>query len=314
MLFQRVGDRVRHRMLLNFDPHDPIPREKWQAGHRPRRGAAPRPPVAARSLQAAAEGIVARLRAKGGHSEAVQEEARKPDIATVALDTLEHETPRTVGCECLCLKALGDPGFAEILHDRGIKGREGRIARETSRWLRRDSATARRLSASAPFSGATGPPSSGSCSTVSARCSTSPTPSPSTISPTFTTTATRTESSPLRALQAEARRLSPDHAGAGFPRRCEIRPHTASEPGRLEDALARLEAVCGGTAPKPTLVMDAGIASAENILWLGERGYDWIALGRGGEVLLITSAHHERRGSLSSAMARRRPEPRSWAP
>ncbi len=53
--------------------------------------------------------------------------------------------------------------------------------------------------------------------------------------------------------------------------------------------------MCGGTAPKPTVVMDAGIASAESILWLGERGYDWIALGRGGEVLLITSAHHERR-------------------
>ncbi len=48
-----------------------------------------------------------------------------------------------------------DPGFADILHDRDIKGREGRIARaarrqggdpasarETSRWRRRDSATA----------------------------------------------------------------------------------------------------------------------------------------------------------------------------
>ena len=74
--------------------------------------------------------------------------------------------------------------------------------------------------------------------------------------------------------------MSPDHAGAGFP------PGTASAPGRLEDALARLEAVCGGTAPTPTLVMNAGIASAENILWLGERGYDWIALGRGGGEVL----------------------------
>ncbi len=73
--------------------------------------------------------------------------------------------------------------------------------------------------------------------------------------------------------------MSPDHAGAGFPRRCEIRPGTAREPGWLEDALARLEAVCGGTAPTHTVVMDAGIASAENILWLGERGYHWIALG-----------------------------------
>ncbi len=63
----------------------------------------------------------------------MQKEARQPDIATVASDTLEHETPRTVGCERLCLKALGDPGFAEILHDRDIKGREGRIARADRR-------------------------------------------------------------------------------------------------------------------------------------------------------------------------------------
>ena len=90
--------------------------------------------------------------------------------------------------------------------------------------------------------------------------------------------------------------------GAGFPRSCEILPGNASEPGTLEDALARLKAVCGGTAPKPTVVMDAGIATEENIVWLGERGYDWIAVSRGGkppppeggpEVLLITSAHHE---------------------
>ena len=75
-----------------------------------------------------------------------------------------------------------------------------------------------------------------------------------------------------------------------------------SEPGTLEDALVRLEAVCGGTAPKPTVVMDAGIATEENIAWLGEPGYDWIAVSRGArpplpeggpEALLITSARHE---------------------
>ncbi len=108
-------------------------------------------------VRAAAEDIVAKLRARGGvRVEAMQEEARKPDIATVDLDTLEHETPRTVSCERLCLKALDDLGFAEILHGLDIKGRDGRIAsalivagmvhpaseRDTSRWLRHDSATA----------------------------------------------------------------------------------------------------------------------------------------------------------------------------
>ena len=90
--------------------------------------------------------------------------------------------------------------------------------------------------------------------------------------------------------------------GAGFPRSCEILPGNVSEPGTLEDALARLEGVCGGTAPKPTVVMDAGIATEENIVWLGEQGYDWIAVSRGArpplpeggpEALLITSANQE---------------------
>ena len=90
--------------------------------------------------------------------------------------------------------------------------------------------------------------------------------------------------------------------GAGSPCSCEILPGNVSEPGTLKDALARLEAVCGGTAPKPTVVMDAGIATEENIAWLSERGYDCIAVSRsarpappegGPEALLITSARHE---------------------
>ncbi len=132
MLSQRVGDRVRHRTLLNLGTDYPVPREKWkevtELAEALLNG---RPPLleAAPDVQAAAaEDIVAKLRARGFRPEAMQEEARKPDIATVDLDTLEHENPRTVGCERLCLKALDDLGFAEILHDLGIKGREGRIA------------------------------------------------------------------------------------------------------------------------------------------------------------------------------------------
>ena len=162
VLSRRVGDKVRHRALLNLGTDYPVPREKWKVvtdlaealllGRPPLLEAAP-------DVQAAAEDIVAKLRARGFRPEAIQEEARKPEIATVDLDTLEHENPRTVGCERLCLKALDDLGFAEILHGLDIKGRDGRIAtalivarmvhpaseRDTSRWLRRDSATAELL-------------------------------------------------------------------------------------------------------------------------------------------------------------------------
>jgi len=220
VLAQRVGDKVRHRTLLNLGTDYPLPREKWKAVTDLAEALLyGRPPLfeGEADVQAAAEDIVAKLRAKGFRADALLEEARKPDIATVDLDTLEHENPRTVGCERLYLKALDDLGFAEILHGLDIKSRDGRIAsalvvarmvhpaseRDTSRWLRHDSAAAELLGLEDDRKALRPktlyrigdllwrhrPPSRGSCSTVCARCSTCPKRSPSTISPMSTTTA-----------------------------------------------------------------------------------------------------------------------------
>ena len=339
VLSQRVDGRVRHRTLLNLGTHYPVPREKWkevtELAEALLHG---RPPLleAAPDVQAAAEDIVAKLRARGFRAEAMQEEARKPDIATVDLDTLEHENPRTVGCERMCLKALGDLGFADILHDLGIKGREGRIAtalivarmvhpaseRETSRWLRRDSATAELLELEGDRKALRRKTlyrigdllwrHRAAIQRELFNRERSLLDIPDTIAfydltnvhyhghtdgelPRFGRSKQKRDDCPLITLA-----LALD--GAGFPRSCEILPGNVSEPGTLQDALARLEAVCGGTGPKPTVVMDAGIATEENIAWLGERGYDWIAVSRGArpappeggpEALLITSARHE---------------------
>ena len=339
VLAQRVGGKVRHRTLLNLGTNYPVPREKWKAvtdlaealllGRPPLLEAAP-------DVQAAAEDIVARLRARGFRAEALREEAHRPDVATVDLDSLAHENPRSVGCERLCLMALDDLGFADILHGLDIKGRDGRIAsalivarmvhpaseRETSRWLRRDSATAELL-------GLEGDRKALSRKTLYRigdllwrhradiqkelfSRERSLLDIPDTIAfydltnvhyhghmhgelPRFGRSKQKRDDCLLITLA-----LALD--GAGFPRSCEILPGNVSEPGTLENALARLEAVCGGTAPKPTVVMDAGIATEENITWLRGHGYDWIAVNRGArpappgggpEALLITSAHHE---------------------
>ena len=288
-------------------------------------------------MQAAAEDIVAKLRARGFRAEAMQEEARKPEIATVDLDTLEHENPRTVGCERLCLKALDDLGFAEILHGLDIKGRDGRIAsalivarmvhpaseRDTSRWLRHDSAAAELL-------GLEGDRKALRRKTLYRigdllwrhraaiqrelfNRERALLDLPETIAfydltnvhyhghtdgelPRFGRSKQKRDDCPLITLA-----LALD--GAGFPRSCEILPGNVSEPGTLHEALARLEAVCGGTAAKPTVVMDAGIATEENIVWLGEQGATTGSRSSRGarpappeggpEALLITSARHE---------------------
>ena len=59
--------------------------------------------------------------------------------------------------------------------------------------------------------------------------------------------------------------------GAGFPRGCEVLAGDVSEPATLAAALERFEAALGGGGgQKPTVILDAGIATEENIGWLRE--------------------------------------------
>ena len=63
--------------------------------------------------------------------------------------------------------------------------------------------------------------------------------------------------------------------GSGFPRTSEFFPGNASEPETLEVMLTRLNSRKGST-----VVMDAGIASEENIAWLVEHGYRYLVVSR----------------------------------
>ena len=91
--------------------------------------------------------------------------------------------------------------------------------------------------------------------------------------------------------------------GAGFPRGCEVLAGDVSEPSTLKAALERFEAEAGsGEGPKPTVVVDAGIATEANIGWLRERGYGWICVSKearpappegDADLRLTTSARQE---------------------
>jgi transposase len=63
--------------------------------------------------------------------------------------------------------------------------------------------------------------------------------------------------------------------GSGFPRRSEFFPGNASEPETLAGMLEGL-----ATRPGSTVVMDAGIASEQNIGWLVEHGYRYLVVSR----------------------------------
>ena len=65
---------------------------------------------------------------------------------------------------------------------------------------------------------------------------------------------------------------------SGFPKRSEVFAGNVSEPETLEKMLQRLAPAPGTLAP--TVVMDAGIATEENLVWLRERGYRYLVVSR----------------------------------
>ena len=64
----------------------------------------------------------------------------------------------------------------------------------------------------------------------------------------------------------------------GFPLRSEVLPGNVSEPCTLADALAKLSLQAGA---KPTVILDAGLSTADNLAWLRQQGYHWITVERG---------------------------------
>jgi transposase len=73
--------------------------------------------------------------------------------------------------------------------------------------------------------------------------------------------------------------------GNGFPLSSQVFPGNASEPATLALMLDGLQGKNPLTAEKPVIIMDAGIASAENIAWLIERGYHYLVVSRERHVI-----------------------------
>ena len=67
--------------------------------------------------------------------------------------------------------------------------------------------------------------------------------------------------------------------GDGFPLGSQVFPGNASEPSTLSLMLEGLQGKNPVTV-KPVVIMDAGIASAKNIAWLIEQGYQYLVVSR----------------------------------
>ena len=309
---ERIDGKVRPKTLLNLGANFDVPQEQWGAvtqlaesllqGQPPLFSAKP-------EVQAAARDLVSGLRARGfsrGESTAEQDA-----IATLDLDTLGHEDARSVGCERLCLHALEELGLPPLLGKLGVSERDARIAlalviakmvhpsseREALRWLQDDSAIRELLSLDQ------GPVlslsklyrtndllwrhrealESGLFRQERQLLGLADTLVFHDLSNAYYTG--RAHGALLRFGRSRQKRndcplvtLALLLDESGFPRSCEMLPGNVSEPATLEDAMRRLE--LRGNDKKPTVIMDAGVASEENIIWLAKQGYDWLCVSR----------------------------------
>jgi transposase len=67
---------------------------------------------------------------------------------------------------------------------------------------------------------------------------------------------------------------------SGFPRRSHVYEGNVSEPKTLAEMLQDLDCGVGFAGPKPTVVMDAGIATDDNVAWLRENQYPYLVVSR----------------------------------
>ena len=309
---QRRGSAVHQKTLLNLGTDYPVPRADWPAVTRLAKDllAAQDPLLSAPAhIRAAAEDLVRRLRARGFAADAASDNP----VATVRLDSLQHVDARSVGGERLCLHALDQLRFRALLRQAGASDRDASIAaalvvarmlhpcseREAQRWLRDSSATLELL----------GLDHSGGISLsklyrigdllwkhrealqsglFARERSLLALPETIVFYDLSNTHYTGRHNHTLRRFGRSKQKRSDCPLvslalaldGSGFPRRCEILPGNVSEPGTLQPVLERLDAGRSEDAPRPTVVMDCGLASEENLAWLRAQGWDWICVSR----------------------------------
>jgi transposase len=67
---------------------------------------------------------------------------------------------------------------------------------------------------------------------------------------------------------------------SGFPRRSRVYEGNVSEPSTLAEMLDDLAGGSASPGQKPTVVMDAGIATDDNVAWLKKHGYPYLVVSR----------------------------------
>jgi transposase len=309
---ERVGGRVRQVTLLNLGRHFALPQEEWPAlcarVEELRRGQGTLLGSASAALEREAQRLSARLLAREGEDAPIASRPAGGEVQALDVDSLELSRPRSVGVESVALWAMAEVNFVELLQDLGLSGPQrtlivgaiiGRLAapgseRATHRWLSERSGLGELLEvdfeamALAPFYRAADLLMRHRVvieQTVFARVSDlfglDWTVTLYDLTNTFFEGAALGNPKAQRGHSKEKRSDCPLVTlglvldGSGFVRRSQTFEGAVTEGTTLEGMLQGLGAPRGAL-----VVMDAGIATEENIQWLRTHGYRYLVVSR----------------------------------
>lgn len=311
----RINGKVKQQTLLNLGRQFPIKREQWkslvariEALLHPQQAFAfellpEGENKTSQQIETEAQHITAQLLARG-----YGEMTPKAQYQRIELDSVEAYRPRTVGIEQLALHAFKQLGFIEKLQDCGfnqpqlagaigcIIGRMAKPASElaTHQWLQKESALGELIGFDYEKMG------HDRLYQVSDLLWKHKKTLEKHLFKTeqnlfsldetivlYDLTNTFFEGNLLDAEKAQRGRSKEKRSdcplitlglvldGSGFPRQSEHFAGNISEPSTLEIMLTGLS-----IKPRGTVVLDAGIASEDNIQWLVEKGYHYIVVSR----------------------------------
>lgn len=311
---ERVGGKVKQRTLLNLGRHFDIPREQWQSLSArieqvlERRQGALLDLELPEALEALAQRYAAQVLAKRSEEPQEKATASPGDYHEVDLDSLELARPRSIGVEHAALSAMVSLGFLDKLTELGFNRHQlvaavgnivGRMAAPgseaaTHQWLQQhsglgellhydyDGRAADRLYQASDLlwkhREALEAHLYGAEQTL---FQFEDTITLYDLTNTYFEGEAKGNAEARRGRSKEKRSDCPLVTlglvldGSGFPRLSRMFPGNASEPQTLEEMLAAL-----GARPGTTVVLDAGLASEENIVWLRAHDFRYLVVSR----------------------------------
>jgi len=309
----RVGSQVRQTTLLNLGRHFALAQEEWPAlcarleelrsGQGALLGG-----VGSMRVEREAQRLFARLLARQPVAATTASAASTPDVQAIDVDSVELSRPRTVGVESVGLWAMAEVDFVGLLQALGLTGPQralivgaiiGRMAapgseRATHRWLGERSGLGELLDIDfealplVPFYRAADGLMRHRAvieqrlfARVSELFALDWTVTLYDLTNTFFEGEAAGNPKAQRGHSKEKRRDCPLVTlglvldGSGFVRRSQTFDGNVVEGTTLEDMLHGLGAPRGAL-----VVMDAGIATEENIGWLRTQGYRYLVVSR----------------------------------